>query len=247
MGAGDHAASMSASKGALDRFRTAQAPTAVPAQPVNLAQVRSNTTYTHYSSQWGSADSYWAHRDRGVTVYHVYDNNPMYYYSYHHSRPYYGTWDSLFLTALLVHAADSNYYDWAYAHRYDPGYQQWIADQRANASGNAQMQQQLNDLQAHVSQLEAQHAQPQAADTLPQGIDPAAAIAPAVVAQDATAATSSNAYSPADQGQPMQQAQAHSSHVLLWMGLIAFGCLPPSWWPCSGRAVPAVEFPRDGR
>jgi hypothetical protein len=217
MGVGDRAASMSASKGALDRFRTAQAPTSVPAQPVNVAQIRSNPTYAHYRSTWSSADDYWARRDRSVTVYHVYDSNPIWVYSIHHSRPYYGTWDTMFLTALLMHAADSSYYDWAYAHRYDPAYQQWLADQQANAAHDAALQAQLNALQAHVAQLDAQHAQPQPADQLPQGVDPSAALAPAVVAADATAATSSSAYAPADQQEA--QPSEHHGHALLWIGI----------------------------
>lgn len=88
---------------------------------------------------------------------------PMYYHPYHDT---YGTLNAFFLGAMLSHAMQPNYYNWAYAHYNDPNYLAWHADMVNQSQQNADLAAQLSVLDAKVDQLRAQNA-PVQQNTIP--------------------------------------------------------------------------------
>jgi hypothetical protein len=187
------------SKQALGRYQADQQHYAQPAQPVDAAAARANPALAASRSGWGSADGYYADRDRDLPSFRAQaSQNTTYVYVMQHSRPNYGSWDTVFLTALVTHAVDSSYYNWAYSHRDDAGYQAWHADQMRLAGENGELRAQMSALDAKVAELQARNAPAQPAAELPPGVTPAIAIAPAAVIADA------------------QDGAGWGSHWLLW-------------------------------
>lgn len=179
------ASQMSASRQAMDRYKQdvaeRQRSGAPPAPQPDAAAVRSDPVYTQSRSRWGNLDSYYAERDRELTRLRAQPQVVVIHREYF--RPSYGSYDPTFLTMMLTHAADANYYRWAYAHQYDPAYQQFHADAMRAAQNDADLRDRLASLDAQVATLQAEKAVPQPAAQLPDGVSPAVALAPdAVVA-----------------------------------------------------------------
>lgn len=101
-----------------------------------------------------------------VNVTKVYHNHPYAYHGHYYSvpmyyHPYHDTYGSLnafFLGAMLSHAMEPNYYNWAYAHYNDPSYLAWHTDMMQQAQQNADLAAQLSVLDSKVDQLRAQNA-----------------------------------------------------------------------------------------
>ena len=115
-----------------------------------------------------------------------YRNPPIYVIN---GRPAYGDYSGAFYGTLLGVAAvgaaieiNHDYALWAYSHQNDVGFQQWHQDMMAQAAaGNDELRQRVAALDAQVAQLKAQNATPMAAGALPEGVDPAVAVAPDTV------------------------------------------------------------------
>lgn len=152
-----------------------------PASTVNPT-VYHSSTYTSFSSSYGgNANRYYQARQ---TQLHSWQNRypePVYVY---HMHPNYGIWDTYFLYLLLMNASQPSYAQWAYAHQNDPSYIEWHNDMQQQAATNTQIQQQLNTLNQQVATLQATKATPESPNVLPNGVSPAVAMSPTVVADD---------------------------------------------------------------
>lgn len=145
----------------------------VPPQKINTHYYHS-TYHTLY--HYRSPHEYYRTRQADlVPLYHRYPE-PAYVY---HMAPNYGIWDTYFLYLILANSNRPSYYDWAYSHQNDPGYQAWYNNMQVQAQTNASVQQQLTTLNQHVAMLQQQHAPVTTA--LPNQISPAIAISPTTV------------------------------------------------------------------
>ncbi|GEM_PF-3125258 len=118
-------------------------------------------TYTTYHEYYTYRDSYYS--SRGWFV-------PSYAY---HSYPSFGLWDGVFLWALLSHSTGPGFY---YNNWSDPGVQAWRREAENQAKDNAELRQQLKDLDAKVEDMKKTGvaAKP---GTLPEGVDDSVAYA----------------------------------------------------------------------
>jgi hypothetical protein len=180
-----HAASQSMSAGALRRFDAERARSAVPSVPVDVGAARRDSAYTGASAAWGRNPSAYADaRDRVMPAWR--QASPGAVYIIHDIEPYYGVYDAMFLARMFLDAySNAAYANWLYSHQADPWYQQAHDDVVRQAQQNEDLRAQLAQSDARIAQLQTDSAPVMSADTLPEGVDAAVAIAPEVVQSDA--------------------------------------------------------------
>lgn len=112
-------------------------------------------------------------------------NRQSYYRSYqpptyvYNMRPSYGMWDAMFMWMMLDNMNHNAYYH----HRQDADWQAWRADANKQAETNAELKAKLAAMDAKVKELEGQKV-PVNPAYMPEGVDPAIAVAPAVAEQN---------------------------------------------------------------
>lgn len=99
---------------------------------------------------------------KNVTIKKYYYGGSNHYYSvpsyYSPPHDHYGLFSGMFLGMMLSHAMEPSYYNWAYSHYNDPSYIAWHQDMMAQAQNNAELRQQLGELDAKVDSLRNQNA-----------------------------------------------------------------------------------------
>ena len=155
--------------------------------PVASTQVRSSPVYSSASRAWGgNADTYYSRR---TVVYSSYrSSHPDVFIITHNMRPNYGIYDSGFLTGMMFGYIGSSMIhnaSWMYAQQSQPWYPAYRADLERQAVDNAELRAKMYAMDAEIAKLKAQGVQPQTTNSLPQGVDPAMAIAPEAVMADA--------------------------------------------------------------
>ncbi len=116
-------------------------------------------------------NDYWQRRDGFYGGW----NTPNYVYM---GAPSYGMFDGLFLGYMLGHALTPRYSAFAYHHQNDPGMKAWMAEMEQQASENAEIRAQLDQLKAEMAKLDGTPIDP---IYLPSGVEPDMVMAPALV------------------------------------------------------------------
>ncbi len=122
-----------------------------------------------YKDHYRQRDNYW--RDQGVR---------------HSSRMFggpssFGLWDAAFLYGMLSLANRPNSAAFAYHHQNDPGYQQWRRQAEEQAKTDAELRNQLAEMDKQVAAMKAQGVKVDPA-YLPKGVPPELAVSSAVLA-----------------------------------------------------------------
>jgi hypothetical protein len=155
--------------------------------PVASNQVHGNPVYNNASTAWGgNADGYYSRRTVAYGNYRA--SHPDVSAVTNNMRPNYGIYDSGFLTGMMLGYMGSSMIhnaSWMYAQHNQPWYPAYRADLERQAVDNAELRAKMNAMDAEIAKLKAQGAQPQTANSLPPGVDPAMAIAPEAVWADA--------------------------------------------------------------
>ncbi len=173
------------SQASLQAFKASQIPAPKPAvdSPQTRQQAMANPAVSRYATNWHSSDQYFASRNAALGRL---PPQQQAYWAHPPAviivRPSYGGYSAAFYGTLLGYgvatAIDASYYNWAYAHRYDPAYVQWHADIVAQAQQNAEVQEKLAALDAQMAQMQQQGVVGNPNVELPNGVDPSMAVAP---------------------------------------------------------------------
>jgi hypothetical protein len=181
--ASDVAIAKGHSKMALTQFDNDQKKYRQPpvSAPASQQAARQSAAWHNYGTRWRSADDYYAARSAAYArlppqVQVIYVHPPVWVSN---GPPAYGSWAAPFLGGMLVGASVGAYDNWAYSHWSDPGVIAWRQSMAQQAQDNAELRAQLDTLNQRVADLQAQHAP--VTDALPDGIDPALAVAPETV------------------------------------------------------------------
>ena len=175
------------SSSTLSAYQAERSQARQPPMPVASTQVRSSPVYSSASRAWGgNADTYYSRR---TVVYSSYrSSHPDVFIITHNMRPNYGIYDSGFLTGMMFGYIGSSMIhnaSWMYAQQSQPWYPAYRADLERQAVDNAELRAKMYAMDAEIAKLKAQGVQPQTTNSLPQGVDPAMAIAPEAVMADA--------------------------------------------------------------
>lgn len=122
-----------------------------------------------YNDHYAQRDNYW--RDRGVRY-------PSSMYSGPSS---FGLWDAAFLYGMLALASRPNSAAFAYHHQNDPGYQQWRRQAEEQAKTDAELRNQLAEMDKQVAAMKAQGVKVDPS-YLPKGVPPEMAVSAAALA-----------------------------------------------------------------
>jgi hypothetical protein len=162
-------------------------------------------------SPWGTGTPSSAYYSRAVPPPNPTQNT--FYVEHHYYPPSYayhdyGMMNGVFTYYMLSHLGDNGGSSYFYNHYDDPGYRAWRADADRQAQDNAQLRQQLADLDARLAQ---QQGQPRDPNYVPPGVPSVVAAANPVQMDAATA---------------QHPAKKHG-HGLLWLvlGLIVLGVI----------------------
>jgi len=153
-----------------------------PPQPVSTSSVRSSPVYASVSRSWGgNADSYYARR---TTVYTSYRTSyPSVFIVTHNMYPNYGMYDSGFLTGMFMGYLGSSMVQnaaWLAAQQNEAWYASYRADLDRQAIDNQELREKLAAMDAEIARQRAAGNVAQAG-SLPDGVDPALAVAPEAV------------------------------------------------------------------
>jgi hypothetical protein len=137
----------------------------------SITSARSSPMWQTYGRNYRTSDDYWAARNRFAAT-----QPPLPSYVVN-GPPSYGGIAAAFLGGMLLeHITNPSYAEYAYSMQGNPGFDQWRSDMNQQAQTNADLKAQLASMDQQVSQLQAHNAAKNTA--LPQGVDPAYAIAP---------------------------------------------------------------------
>jgi len=149
---------------------------------INQAQVRQDPVYRSATSAWGGdTRRYTAQRTVVVTSYR--SSHPDIYIMTGNMYPHYGMYDSSFLTGMVMGYVGMSIAQnsmWMYAQQSQPWYPSYRADLEVQAQNNVDLRNKLAAMDAEIAQLKA-NGQAPVANGLPQGVDPALAMAPEAV------------------------------------------------------------------
>ena len=170
------------SSNSLNAYQAERSGSTRPPQPVAAAAVRGNPTYTNASRAWGgNVDTYYSRRTTVITTYH--SSYPGVFVVSRGLYPNYGIYDSGFLTGMfmgymgasMIHNAS-----WLASQQSQPWYPNYRADLERQAQTNAELRDKIATMDAEIARQRASGnvAHP---GTLPQGVDPAFAMAPEAV------------------------------------------------------------------
>ena len=176
------ASSKTMSSNSLKAYQAERSGTTRPPQPVPPSMVQNNSTYSNASRAWGgNVDNYYARRTTVITTYHT--SYPSVFVVSRGLYPNYGIYDSGFLTGMfmgymgasMIHNAS-----WLAAQQSQPWYPSYRADLERQAETNAELREKIALMDAEIARQRAAGnvAQP---GSLPQGVDPAFAMAPEAV------------------------------------------------------------------
>jgi hypothetical protein len=141
------------------------------------------------SSFGGNPNTYY---ERRTVVYNNYrSNHPDVFIINNNLRPNYGIFDSGFLTGMVmgyVGASMVSNATWMLAHQHQPWYNGYYGDLQRQAQTNAELRARLATLEAEMAAQRARGVTVSPTTmALPDGVDPAMAIAPEAVNADADA------------------------------------------------------------
>lgn len=196
------------SSSSLSAYQAERANARTPPNPVSTQQVRNDPVYNSARDSFGgNTDRYFSQRTTVINNYRT--SHPDVYAINSGIRPNYGIYDSGFLTGMMmgyVGGSIINNATWMHAQQHQPWYPAYRADLERQAVDNAELRGRITQMDAEIGRLRAQGVQPAAATSLPQGVDPALAIAPEAVIAD---------------------TPEKSSHTWLWviLGIISGGAL----------------------
>jgi len=149
-----------------------------PVNPSSLGTVpapQPTRTWDNYRDYRDYRDNYYSGRGW---------NPPGYAYR---SFPSFGLWDAMFLWFMLRQASGPSF---MYNHQSDPGVQAFRQEADKLAASNADLKKQLTDLDAKVDQMK-KNGVPVDPKQLPEGVDPAVALAAEKVVKENPAVKSS--------------------------------------------------------
>lgn len=170
------AASRTSSQAALDRYRSSTVTKWPAAAPIAPTVARTVPVYRSVAATYPTRATYYRAYETGWRSYPT----PLVIY-----RPSYGIWDSHVFAAVLISNSINNY-AWLYAmeHSQDAAnraaYEQWHADMADRAANDAAIRAQLAAVDAKLSTMQPPTTVPQ----LPDGVNPAMAVAPSTVLAD---------------------------------------------------------------
>lgn len=193
----------SASKRTLDQYdEEHRAFTQPPKAPVAPQQAAQDPLWTRNTQRWQNDDDYYTQRRRALAA----EPPPPIYVQ--RAAPSYGMFAGGFLGGMLLdRILQPSYSNWAYSHQSDPAFQEWHRDMEQQAEDNAELKAKLATMDAKLAEMKAQNAKPnEDKATLPEGVDPAVAIAP-----DAALSALSQRKAPG------------SSHWIIW-SMLALAC-----------------------
>lgn len=174
---------MSASS--LQAYQAERTQARTPPMPVNTNQVRNDPVYSSARNSFGgNADTYYRQRTEVYTVYR--QRYPDVVVINQNLRPNYGIYDSGFLTGMVMGYVGSSMIHnatWMAAQQNQPWYPQYRADLERQAQSNAELRAKLAAMDEEIVKLKAQNI-PTTASKLPEGVNPALAIAPEAVIAD---------------------------------------------------------------
>ena len=169
------ASTKSMSQDSLKAYQAERATATKPPQAVNTADAKNNPARSTYQN----TDQY---MNKRTTIINNYNNtHPGWSSMGYGMYPNYGMWSNSFLTGMVMGYVGTSLLSnamWMYSHSHEPWYPSYRADLEAQAANNAELRAKLAAMDAEVIKLKAQNAQPQPVNTLPNGVDPALAIAP---------------------------------------------------------------------
>jgi hypothetical protein len=174
------------SSNSLSAYQAERANARTPPSPVSTQQVRSDPVYNSARNSFGgNTDRYFSQRTTVVNNYR--SSHPDVYVINAGIRPNYGIYDSGFLTGMMMgYVGGSIIHNatWMYAQQHQPWYPSYRADLERQAVDNAELRGRITQMDAEINRLRTQGVQPTATTSLPQGVDPALAIAPEAVIAD---------------------------------------------------------------
>jgi hypothetical protein len=170
----------------LRRMDSVKNPSSLPGSRIDLGSARRDPGYSAAASVWRhDPQTYVTQRQYGLDSWHRQYPNIM--SIQHNIHPYYGHYDSGFLTGMFLGAAlNPGYSNWLYANQYQPWYPELHADLMRQAQDNADLRAQLAATDEKLAEMKERGLTPQSASTLPSGVNPALAYAPEYVQQDAS-------------------------------------------------------------
>ena len=178
----------------LQAYQAERARAQQPPTPVTTQQVRQDPVYTSARSSFGgNADRYYSQRTVVINNYRT--THPEVFSYSQNLRPNYGIFDSSFLTGMMVGAIGTSLYDratWMASQQHQPWYPQYRADLERQAGDNADLRARMAEMDREIDALRAQNRVPPTPQALPQGVDPAMAIAPEAVNADTPPANNGN-------------------------------------------------------
>lgn len=171
----------------LNAYQAERSSARTPPAPIPTAQVKNDPVFASARSSYGgNPDVYY---NRRTVVYSSYrSNHPDVFIISGGMHPYYGIYDTGFLTGMWMGYVGSSMIHnamWMYGQQSQPWYPAYRADLEQQAQTNADLRVKMQQMDAEIATLKSQGIQPQQMNNLPQGVDPSMAIAPEAVMADA--------------------------------------------------------------
>lgn len=145
-------------------------------------QVSNSGTYGTASRAWnGNTDTYY--QQRTVVVNQYRNSYPNVYVVSHNLHPNYGIYDSGFLTGMFMGYLGSSMIHnatWLASQQNQPWYNSYRADLDRQAATNAELRAKIAEMDAEIARQKAA-GNVAASNSVPQGVNPALAIAPEAV------------------------------------------------------------------
>jgi hypothetical protein len=171
------------SANSLSAYQQERANAKVPPMPV--VAPRNNPAFAAARNSYGgNVDTYMSRRQGVYSNYQ--SSHPQVFVVVHNIHPNYGVYDSGFLTGMMMGAVGASIFEnamWMNAHRTDPWYPQYMQDLNQQAEQNAELREKLAAMNAAMAQAQAD-GKTVDPNVLPQGVEPAMAIAPEAVIAD---------------------------------------------------------------